>query len=135
MKSSTSCSTQRTARLPIRIGFGRLDSTISRAEQRDCERSFNFPNPDVVIDQDLPDGHGVAPPANGLDDQRAIGFAGARPRRSAGAVLGRGGASPVPAGAEGAAAESVDTSEEMAGFAGRIEGRPRPRTTRPAAFR
>ena len=29
MKSSTSCSTQRTARLPIQMGFGNLDSAIS----------------------------------------------------------------------------------------------------------
>ena len=28
MKSSTSCSTQRTARLPMRIGFGKRDSAI-----------------------------------------------------------------------------------------------------------
>ena len=45
----------------------------------------------MVIDQVLPDGHGVAPAANGLDDQFAIGLAGARPWRSAGAVLRRGG--------------------------------------------
>ena len=45
----------------------------------------------MVIDQVLPDGHGVAPAANGLDDQLAIGLAGARPWRSAGAVLRRGG--------------------------------------------
>ena len=45
----------------------------------------------VRIDQVLPDGHGVAPPADGLDDQLAIGFAGARPRRSTGAVIGHGG--------------------------------------------
>ena len=44
----------------------------------------------MVIDQVPPDGHGVAPPADGLDDQLAIGFAGARPRRSAGAVIGHG---------------------------------------------
>ena len=31
----------------------------------------------MVIDQVLPDGHGVAPPANGLDDQLAIELAGA----------------------------------------------------------
>ena len=29
MKSSTSCSTHRTARLPMRIGFGKRDSAIS----------------------------------------------------------------------------------------------------------
>ena len=44
----------------------------------------------MVIDQVLPDGHGIAPPADGLDDQLSVGFAGARPRRSAGAVPGHG---------------------------------------------
>ena len=56
-----------------------------------------------------------------------------------GARLGRspdaGAASPVPVPADGAREESVDTSDEMAGFAGREERRPRPRTVRPAAFR
>ena len=40
----------------------------------------------MVIDQVLPDGHGVAPPADGLGDQLAVGLAGARLRRAAGAV-------------------------------------------------
>ena len=44
----------------------------------------------MVIDQVLPDGHGVAPPADGLGDQLAVGLAGARLRRAAGAVSGRG---------------------------------------------
>ena len=44
----------------------------------------------VVIDQVLPDGHGVAPPANRLDDQLAIGLAGALSRRSTGVVPGHG---------------------------------------------
>ena len=45
----------------------------------------------MVIDQVLPDGHGVAPPVKRLDDQLTVGLTGARPRRSTGAVSGRGG--------------------------------------------
>ena len=45
----------------------------------------------VVIDQVLPDGHGVAPAAERRDDQLAVGFAGARPRRSTRAVPRPGG--------------------------------------------
>ena len=45
----------------------------------------------MVIDQVLPDGHGVAPPAKRFDDQLTVGFAGARPRRSTGALPGPGG--------------------------------------------
>ena len=45
----------------------------------------------VVIDQVLPDGHGVAPPAKRGHDQLAVGLAGARPRCSTGLVSGRGG--------------------------------------------
>ena len=56
-----------------------------------------------------------------------------------GARLGRSpdpeASSPVPVPAADAGEESVDTSDEMAGFAGRAGGRPRPRTVRPAAFR
>ena len=44
----------------------------------------------MVIDQVLPDGHGVAPPADGLGDQLAVGLAGARLRRPTRAVSGRG---------------------------------------------
>ena len=42
----------------------------------------------MVIDQVLPDGHGVASPPDGLDDQLAVGLTGARLRRAAGAVPG-----------------------------------------------
>ena len=45
----------------------------------------------MVIDQVLPDGHGVAPSAKCFDDQLTVGFAGARPRRSTGALPGPGG--------------------------------------------
>ena len=45
----------------------------------------------MVIDQVLPDGHGVAPPAKRFDDQLTVGFAGARSRRSIGALPGHGG--------------------------------------------
>ncbi len=44
----------------------------------------------VVVDQVLPDGHGVAPAAQRIDDEVAVGLAGARLRRSTGLVLGRG---------------------------------------------
>ena len=40
----------------------------------------------MVIDQVLPDGHGVAPPADRLGDQLAVGLAGTRPRRAAGTL-------------------------------------------------
>ena len=45
----------------------------------------------VVIDQVLPDGHGVAPPAERGHDQLAVGLAGARLRCSTRLVPGRGG--------------------------------------------
>ena len=48
----------------------------------------------VVVDQVLPDGHGVAPAAERVDDQVAVRLAGARLWRSTGAVLGRGGGLP-----------------------------------------
>ena len=41
------------------------------------------PRKPLVVDQVLPDGHGVAPAAQRLDHQLAIRLAGARPRRSA----------------------------------------------------
>ena len=41
------------------------------------------PGKPMVIDQVLPDGHGVAPPVQRLDDQLAIRFARARARRAA----------------------------------------------------
>ncbi len=52
-----------------------------------------------------------------------------------GRCAGTGAVSSVPLPAVVAGEESVDTSEEMAGFAGRAGRRPRPRTVRPAAFR
>ena len=45
----------------------------------------------MVIDQVLPDGHGVAPPAERFDDQLTVGFTGARPRRSTWTSAGHGG--------------------------------------------
>ena len=44
----------------------------------------------VVIDQVLPDGHRIAPAAERLDDQLAVGLARARLRRSSGRVSARG---------------------------------------------
>ena len=44
----------------------------------------------VRVDQLLPDGHGVAAAVDGLDDQLAVRFAGAGPRRRGGVVPGRG---------------------------------------------
>ena len=77
--------------------------------------------------------------SHGLDDQLAVANGLDDQALARGARLGRspdtGAASPVPVPADGAREESVDTSDEMAGFAGRAEGRPRPRTTTPAAFR
>ena len=61
----------------------------------------------------------------------AEGTHGARLGRCA----GTGAVSSVPLSAVVAGEESVDTSGEMAGFAGRAGGWPRPRTVRPAAFR
>ena len=89
----------------------------------------------VVVDQVLPDGHGVAPAAERVDDQLAVGRARARLRRPTGPLLGDGCGAAAPLPAVVASEESVDTSGEMAGFAGRAGGRPRPRTFRPAAFR
>ena len=55
----------------------------------------------MVIDQVLPDGHGVAPPAERRDDRLAVGLAGARPRRTTGTVSGHGsGGSRAGAGRE-----------------------------------
>ena len=89
----------------------------------------------MLIDQLLPDGHGVAPAADGLGDELAVGLQAL----TRGARLGRSpdttAASAVPEPDAGAADESVDTSEEMAGFAGAVRGRPRPRTTTPATVR
>ena len=42
----------------------------------------------VVVDQVLPDGHGVAPAGERLDDQLAVGLARARLRRSTGPLRG-----------------------------------------------
>ena len=44
----------------------------------------------VVVDQVLPDGHGVAPAAERVDDQLAVGLARARVRRSTGSFRGDG---------------------------------------------
>ena len=77
----------------------------------------------------------LRPRADGLDDQLAVELAGARPRRAAGAVPRTPARRhPCPCRPTVPAKSRLDTSDEMAGFAGRAEGRPRPRTTTPAAF-
>ena len=88
----------------------------------------------MVIDQVLPDGHGVAAPAERRDDQFAVGLAGARPRRRPGRSLATAVAAPVPVPAASAADESVGTSTEMAGFDGRVEAGhgPAPPARRPS---
>ena len=70
----------------------------TRASTAGCRRTVETKAPHagiageeaVVIDQMLPDGHRVAPAAERLDDQLAVGLARARLRRSPGRVSARG---------------------------------------------
>ena len=104
----------------------------------------------VIVDEVLPDRHRVAAAPQRLGDQLAIRLAGARTRRATRPgdrsqsrwtpppggrfwPLRVGGHLPAMAGF--AARGSVDTSGEMAGFGFDSLGRPRPRTTMPAALR
>ena len=89
----------------------------------------------MVVDQVLPDGHGIAPAAEGLGDQFAVGLASAPPpARGRDGSPDTGAPSPVSVPADAGREKSVHL-RGMAGLAGRVEGRPRPRTTTPAAFR
>ena len=82
--------------------------------RRSAARSAIARREAVVVDQVLPDGHGVAAAAERVDDQFAVGLARAGLRALDRAVArGRRAASPVPLPAAEAGEESVDTSAEM----------------------
>ena len=86
----------------------------------------------MVIDPVLPDGHGVAPPANRLDDQLAVGSQALTRSARVGRSPAAGVAVPVTVSTAGSADESVDTCAEMDLTAGCEGGHgPAPAARRP----
>jgi hypothetical protein len=87
----------------------------------------------VVIDEGLPDPHGIATAPERLGDERPVRLAGTRTRCPARPRHGRAGGGNLPAAGRG---ESVDSGSPLiAGFDFASLGRPRPRTGIPAALR
>ena len=82
----------RTASKPIGSDGGAISDQNRRCGERSTSVTLHrYADRRQVIDQVLPDGHGVAPPAERGHDQLAVGLAGARLRCSTGLVPGRGG--------------------------------------------